>query len=230
MATYSITIQLSSATVQALMNGGFSLYGFKATATSGNPAGALPTVWFKDNAFGQNVVISWTDQLAAYVSSQPVQPGVTIQAQSSYPMNLGQQLQVSANGVGTVTNGSIPTAVQILNQSTQQLTCGIAQQVAGTSAAACAMPLYGYQSILFAPAPTVLLSFASQALSVGETVQQMFSLGCAFDLGSNSNATATFDINAGWTATNVPTTNVLPNSPLVPVLIQQTQTLVQALS
>lgn len=230
MATpYSIIINMSAETANDLKNGNFSLFGFKAVSTAA-PSGAAPLVWFTSQAFGLQVSVNWSEQYEAYTSTQQIEAGVTILASNSYPADLGQQLKVSqASGTGTVVNGDTPTAIEILNVSGTQLTCGIGQMVNGAANPLCAFPLYGEGMDIIAPIEKVMLTFANKQVNTGSVIEQAFSQGVLLDLTANHNATITFDINAGWSQPNVPMSLIQPGATLVPFLIEGSTTLAKSL-
>lgn len=220
MATpYSITITMSQSTVDNLENGGFSLYGFKAVGSS--LKGGQPLVWFASTAFGLSMVIDWTEQYEIYTSQTQIAPGVTITGTNTYAANLGQCLNVTnSSGTGTIGNGTAPMALEAINETTTQMTCGIGQAVNGEVSILCAFPLYGNGLDIMQPIEKVALMLATGAVNTGSVIEQAFAPGIILDLTTNANATITFDINQGWSGSNVPTTPVTANASLAPLLIE----------
>jgi len=225
MATpYSITISMSQDTVNALKDGGFNLYGFKAVGTS--QKGGQPLVWFTSTAFGLSVSIDWTEQYEIYTSTTQIAPGVTITGTNAYPANLGQCLNVTdASGTGTIVNGSAPMALEANNETTTQLTCGIGQSVQGAVSILCAFPLYGGNMDVMQPIEKVALMLSTTPINTGSVIEQAFAPGIILDLTTDANAKITFDINNGWSDSNVPTTPVPANASLAPLLIESSSSL-----
>lgn len=235
--SYKVTVQMNSATYNALQRRGYLLYGFKAI--KGSPDGQ-PLVWFQadSSVYGGNAgtVISWTENYAGYTSQQQASPGVVISTGSNYPMKLGQLLTVtSTNGQGTVGGNGTNGAISIYNDTNAQMTCGIAQYpvVGGagrTAAPLCAVPLYGQQMEVMAPIEQILLMFATDEVNSGTVIEKAFASSIGIDLTSENQRTVTFDINMGWSwqptgalwAKKYP-----PRTDLAPLLIQSSPSLAQ---
>jgi len=214
----SITISMSQQTANDLQDGGFTLCGFKAVGAS--QRGGQPLVWFTSTALGQLVSVKWAGQYEIYTSHTPIAPGVTITDTNAYPANLGQCLNVTdPAGTGTIVNGTAPTALEITNTTSAQLTAGIGQAVYGAANMLCAFPLYGNTMGVMQPIEQVALLFTTQPVNPGMVLEQAFAQGILLDLTTNPNATITFDINNGWSGSNVPTQPVPAGTPLASLLI-----------
>jgi hypothetical protein len=216
---YQVTISMSAATVQALLAGNFYLYGFKAVqATQG---GGAPLVWFQTQTFSTQTIVLWQEQYQAYTSTNQVIPNGQILASFSTDIDLGQTLQVQSGGVGPVIDGGPDTAISILNTTSMQFTCGIAETVSGSANPLCAFPLYGNNMDVIAPIEKVLLMFSTLPVNTGTVVMQAYSSSILIDLTADNQRSVTYDINAGWSwggyswAQQIP-----PNSQLVPLLIE----------
>jgi hypothetical protein len=220
MATpYSITINMSADTADQLKDQGYSLFGFKAVL-AGAPAGAAPLVWFTSTAFSLKVTVSWTEQYEAYSSTQQISDGVTIVGSNSYPIDLEQELVITeASGTGTVMNGNVPTSIAISNTSHTPLTCGIGQMINGSANPLCAFPLHGIGTDVITPIEKVMLTFATKKVDTGTVTEQAFEEGALFDLTDKNNATVTFDIDKGWSASDVIMTSVPAKADLPSLLI-----------
>ncbi len=83
---YGVTITMDQATVSALSDGGYSLYGFKAVQTT--VGGGMPLVWFKTNTYGLSTDVSWQIQFEAYTSQSQIIPGGQITGLNSYSATL----------------------------------------------------------------------------------------------------------------------------------------------
>lgn len=225
MATqYQVTISMSTQTVQALVQNGFTLYGFKAVQATGR---GLPTVWLATQQVAQNVLVSWTDNYQAYVSQSAVIPGGQIYASSAYDIDLGQTLNINnASGTGAVVQGGPSNAICINNQTTTQFTCGVMQSSGGSSSPLCAFTLFGQNLELIAPLEEVFLMFSTQNANPGTVLQVSYGPGIMINLSSNPQVSVAFDINQGWSAGGAAWAQTYPaNTNLVPLLIQPSQQL-----
>jgi hypothetical protein len=216
LTTYTIDITMDPTTVSELQQGNFLLYGF--TGVDGPPAGtpptAYPTVWFNTSSYSANTTVQWEEQYGGYTSTQtnPV-PGTTIDASFSTDMSLGQQLNVTAGGVGTVVPGTSGEIV-INNTTTTQFTCGLTLQNPASSTSPgtpiCAFPLFGMMADSFIPVEIVLLMFATNQDDTGTVIETSFSDGILVNMtGQTSAVSLTFDINGGWSGP-VDITSILP--------------------
>jgi hypothetical protein len=216
--TYQVVITMNPATVQALNNGNFSLYGFKAVESSGG--GGAPLVWMQTQNYSSSTVVTWEEQYQAYVSNSQLMPNVTVIPSFSEAISPGQTLQVQQGG-GVVVPGGPSSGISILNQSQMQYTCGISQMVGNSPSPYCAFPLYGNMMSVIAPLSKVLLMFSTVPAQVGTVVYQAYGPGILIDPTGANERNVSYDINSGWNwggaswAQNVPAT-----SNLVPLLIQ----------
>lgn len=216
---YQITIDMSQATVTALLQGGFSLYGFKAVQTT--QKGGAPVVWFKSDIYSTSTQVSWTQQYEAYTSSSQIIPNGQITSSFSTPIDLEQTLQVDQlGGTGSVITGGVPSAISIHNLLKQQYTCGISQVQNGAVQPMCAFPLYGGNLDVIAPIERVLLMFSTNPVNTGTVIVQAYSSGLLIDLTSAAQRSVTYDINLGWGPTAPAwATQVPANADMVPLLI-----------
>jgi hypothetical protein len=230
MATpYSVTITMNQTTVNALSTGGFYLYGFKAVKTTSVGA---PVVWFETAAFGLNTVVSWSENYQAYTSNSQVIAGGQVVATNSYPINLGQTLQITTPaGTGSVnTQSGTPQAIDIANQTTTQFTCGISQSnPVGAVTPMCAFTLYGNFTDVIAPIEKVLLMFSTLPINTGTVVEQSYSPALLIDLTAENSRTVAFDINQGWNWGGGSWAQAYAaNTDLVPLLIETSTSLARS--
>lgn len=230
MATpYSVTITMNQTTVNALSTGGFYLYGFKAVKTTSVGA---PVVWFETGAFGLNTAISWSENYQAYTSNSQVIAGGQVVATNSYPIGLGQTLQITTPaGTGMVnTQSGTPQAIDIANQTTTQFTCGISQSnPVGAVTPMCAFTLYGNFTDVIAPIEKVLLMFSTLPINTGTVVEQSYSPALLIDLTSENSRTVAFDINQGWSwGGGSWAQGYAANTDLVPLLIENSVSLARS--
>jgi hypothetical protein len=218
-SNFSIVISMSPATVTALQQNGFQLYGFSGVD---GPPGTVPVVWFSTSTYSAKTTIGWEEQYGGYTSlTTDIAPDTIITATFSAPMSLGQTMDVGIGGIGTVVNGGTLEALSILNETTTEFTCGITvvNQVTNTSNPICAFNLFGMGLDVFAPVEIVALMFATNPIDTGTVIEQSFAPGIVVNMtGQTAAAQLTFDINNGWTGPSF-TTNIAANTNLIPFLI-----------
>lgn len=222
---YGITINMSAATVTALSQGNYSLYGFKAVQSS--VGGGKPLVWFQSDKFGLNTQVSWQIQYQAYTSQSAIIPGGEIDGLSSYDADLGQKLTITTpQGTGSVGQGDTARGIEILNGTTSPVTCGISEVVQGQAKPLCAFPLYGKGLDAMVPIQKVMLSFATKQVNTGTVIEKAYSESLLIDLTSASQRTVNFDINTGWSWGGYAWGQPIPaNSDVTPILIEDSTTL-----
>lgn len=219
MATpYSITINLDTDTLQSLNQNGLQLFGFKAV--QGPPQG-MPVVWFQTAQFLSSTQVNWTEDYQAYISTTTqLNPQTTITAASSCSIDVGEVATVQ-NGVLTPTQGPDNQGIRILNATTTQYTCGLAQQTGGTGPykPICAFPLLPNLEDLLVPIEKVFLMFATPEVDTGMVLEESFSPGALIDLTGQTSVTVTYSSkqSGGW----VPQPGLTvfpPNTSLLPML------------
>lgn len=215
---YEIDITLSPATVDALKNGGFALYAFKAVKSS--VAGAAPLVWFRTTAFLSTTTVKWQEQYKAYISTDEIIANGKIQSSADCNIDLGQTAYVTQNGnISPASEGSAG-AISILNQGNQPWTTGISQMTNGQANPMCAIPLYGKNMDVVVPIEKVLLTFASNTVNTGTVVYKAYAESVLVDLTGNQERSISFDINNSWSWGTGTWAQTYPaNSDLVPLLI-----------
>ncbi|HST52101.1 MAG TPA: hypothetical protein VLJ61_08830 [Pyrinomonadaceae bacterium] len=196
---YEVNITMSLATVQALTNGGYSLYGFKAVASSGQKAGA-PLVWF--SLPGQDLLtttsVRWEEDYQAYISNTlSLNPLTQIVASADVDISLGQQWDVQEGGGTDVVDG-LPLAISILNTTDTPYTCGISQLQQGVYNPLCGFPLYGGGLDVMVPIEKVVLTFSTLQVNTGTVIEQAYTSSIFIDLTSENTRNVNFDINQQW--------------------------------
>lgn len=217
-SNYGIDISLSPATVDALKNGGFALYAFKAVKSS--VAGAAPLVWFRTTSFLSTTSVDWEEQYQAYISTNEIIANGKITASASCNADLGQTAYVTQNGNITPATGGQDGAISILNQGTQPWTTGISQLTNGQANPMCAIPLYGKNMDVVVPIQKVLLTFASNTVNTGTVVYKAYSESVLVDLTDSQQRSVSFDINNSWSwGTGTWAKSIPASADLVPLLI-----------
>jgi hypothetical protein len=232
MTTYSIAISMSSQTANALKDGDYSLYAFKAIKSSNK--GGQPLVWIKTQIFSLSTVIKWTESYGAYTSLETnLSDGTNITASASYPIDLGQALHVNSDlGTGLVKNDGISGAIAISNESPSktQFTCGITQQDAsGNKNMLCALPLYGSNLDLMTPVEQVLLTFATDEVDLGTVIVRCLAPSLLVRLDGETSRTVNYDINQAWSSnTEGWCTQYSALAKTAPILIQSSNSVAAA--
>jgi hypothetical protein len=196
---YKVNLTMSQGTVQALQNGNYALYGFKAVQST--MGGGAPLVWFSIPAASllTTVAVEWTEQYQAYISNTfPAASGTTVVASADVDISLGEQWNVAAGGGTNVTTEGPSIAISINNTTTTPFTCGVSMEQNGEFSPLCAFPLYGGGLDIIAPIEKVVLMFATTQLNTGTVIEQAFSPGVFIDLTGDNQRSVTYDINQGW--------------------------------
>ncbi|UEM24975.1 hypothetical protein JL100_033320 (plasmid) [Skermanella mucosa] len=222
--TYTLTITMDDTTVNDLLNSGYYLYAYKAVQAA-NANGGAPLVWFQTQTISENTVITWTESYEAYTSTETsFTDGTVINASASYPINLGQELQVnSVAGTGTIVNSSNTSVISILNQTSTQFTCGISQSVQGSSGSQlCALPLYGNNLDTITPVEQVLVVFQTEQVDTGSVVYQCYAPSLLVNMTGMTAASISYDINTNWSGnTEGWCTQYEAGTDITPILVQQ---------
>lgn len=220
---YQVTIQMSTASANALMSSGAALLGFAAVQCS--DGAGLPLVWLRTTQYAPNTVVTWSDAQQAYTGAGSVGVGTVIVPGFAVDICAGQLLTVSdPTGTGTVSDGGTAGNIDVENTTTTPFVTGLAQLVGSGGAAAapyCGFPLHGNGFQVMAPLPTVLLTFSTMPVQPGTAVSTVHSSGILINMGGNAQRTVNFDIDAGWSwGGGAWAQAVSPTASLAPLLIE----------
>lgn len=201
MATFSTTINISPDDVKILKAEGYSLYGFKSVAASGDGS---PTVWFNlpaEKLLG-TTKITWQEQFQAYNSTSTIAPQVKIEASNTIPTDLGQLITIErgSGNIDSSTDG-YEGAVSFLNNDTQRFTVGINQLVNGKSNILCAFPILGAGSArVITPITKIALIFSTEKIETATVITKAMSAGAFINLTGVDSRVTSYSINDGWSA------------------------------
>ncbi len=201
MATFSTTINISPEDVKTLKSQGYSLYGFKSVAASGDGS---PTVWFNlpaEKLLGKTVV-TWEEEFQAYNSTTTIKPKTVIVASNTIDTDLGQLVTIE-QGSGNLDSSSdgIDGAVAFLNNDNQQFTVGINQMVNGSSNILCAFPILGAgSSRVITPITKIALIFSTEQVLTATVITKAMSAGALINLTGVSSRDTNYSVNNGWSA------------------------------
>lgn len=196
---YKVTINMDTKTVQALSNGNYQLYGFKAVKTT--LGGGAPLVWFQTTDFSTGTNVSWSESYQAFTSSSTAIANGQVTASFSVDADLGDTLEVTdKTGIGEVQQEGPSDAISIHNNTNVPFTTGISQMVNGDPNPLCAFPLYGGGLNVIVPIEKVLFMFSTVPMDTGTVIEKSYTPSILIDLtGAPGNCrTVTFDINNGW--------------------------------
>jgi hypothetical protein len=231
--TYSVTVTMSADTVTALTDSGSLLYAFKAVRCSDKSG--LPLVWAVTDHLAQNTIVSWTSPYDGYDSFSKIAPGQLVTPGFRIALPVGATLKVTnASGTGDVLSTGTPGACSILNSTTTQFSCGLAQAPADAGRLAfCAFPLFGNNLVTITPLDKVLLMFSTRALVPGTALTSLnmsarrlafmasTTGGVMIDLDGVTQRSVRYDLNLGWQwDNNTWGTGVAANASLKELLIE----------
>ncbi|MDQ3125487.1 MAG: hypothetical protein M3Q74_07760 [Pseudomonadota bacterium] len=212
----TLTISLSSATVQALSAGNLALYGFAAvsygpvlTAAVGY-GGGYPLVWFRTPHCLQNTVVAVSDPDAAFISTTALSENAVVTMSASAAAAVGQTVQVAATGLLTTQASGQPGVISVVNQGPAPWTCGLAADAGSGPAPICAFPLHGNNLDMIGPTRKVLVMFAVDKIPVGSVVSTAYAEGLFIDFQTETARAVGFDIDQGWSWDNGTWANVVP--------------------
>jgi hypothetical protein len=201
MATFSTTINISPEDVKILKAEGYSLYGFKSVAASGDGS---PTVWFNlpaEKLLG-TTKITWQEEFQAYNSTTTIAPKIKIEASNTIKTDLGELITIEA-GSGNLdsSSGGVDGAVSFLNNDSQRFTVGINQLVNGVSNILCAFPILGAGSArVITPITKIALIFSTEQIETATVITKAMSAGAFIDLTGVTSRTTDYSVNNGWSA------------------------------
>jgi hypothetical protein len=229
----TITINMDADTIQQLLAGQYTLYGYKAVQST--DSAGRPLVWFGTQNYSTTTVVSCSDLYQVYTSNSPIVSGEQINVGFSTDILCGQTLQVVQGGVGTVVSTGSPSDISVLNQTTTEFTCGIMQKaiINGNSSAFapyCTFPLYGLNLQEIQPINNILLMFSTAVTDNGTVAIDSADStalagangpGIIIDFSAMSSCTVTYDVNMGWDWGDYAWAQQIPaNENLTPWLIE----------
>ena len=218
MAAQQITISLSNDTIQALQGQGYALYVMQKFNTS-TVGKAL--VWQAESAFANEMTIDLDIQYAAYMSNPVVSDTVIVTSTASAPVELGQTATLGENSDVAVTTAGRADAVTLVNGLTQLFTTGLAARAGAGPIPLVSAPLYGLGAAIVAPLDQFLLTFNAQGIAPGMPIDYAVSQSLLVDMSRQATATASYDINTGWSAEGPWAQLVKAGTPLGPLLAHQ---------
>lgn len=206
-SAYKVALSMVPATVETLIDGGYSLCAMFAVRMTNDAA--RPTIAFATQTIAPNMLIEWMPDVMAYTSHDPMVSGGPIRPGYQTPITQGQTFFVTIGGAGDVKAGGPLSKMTIANTTSTSFTSGFARSSSVSEAPTpiYAVPLYGNQTNVAVPLPKILLLFTTANLKPGEMVESLaMSFLPAASYSSSLLVTASqpqvrelsYDINAGW--------------------------------
>jgi hypothetical protein len=194
----TLTISLSSGTVQALQQSGFRLYAFRAV-TSSNKSG-VPLVWARVDTYIHTIFFGFSSTaFAAYISTDAIAINSPIVMGGSAAVSAGQIVSVADGGGLTVARGAPTGDIYIVSTASRRYACGLAAEPAGMSLQSfCAFTLYPQVAVTMQPADAIFVMWATSDYDPSVYMQRSLGPGLFVDFGGVSERQVSYDIIGGW--------------------------------
>jgi len=233
---YTVTVTLDAATVAHLndiQNGGANPWTLVGCKSVGGSTGGTPVVWFTKNGnFMDQVVLGWEENDYAYISdSQLIAGGQIVATDTPVPIAPNQTATYDGAALSVTDSGNSGAAAQnivILNNSSNPLCCGLAQQQPtgsdGTSLVpTCAFPIDGNGDVNLLPRVTILLMFTSGQVNTSAVAEKAYGKAVLITLTGHDNDPTTFvlayDKDKSWQVGDVTWAQIYPQqAELAPIL------------
>lgn len=175
MTDYTVTINMDADTISALSQSNFYLYGFKAVSSS-DKAGR-PLTWFKmgsEKKILSKTYVEWSDNYQAYISNDKIVENTQIRVGNPVDIKTGQTWELDKG----VTNMGPSNDISILNETGDQLTCGISEKLDDQAEFQpyCAFPLYSQNLQIITPIEKILMMFSTENVAPGTVVTYLYDL------------------------------------------------------
>lgn len=204
-SNYQVDILLDSATVRALINGGYFLYTmFAVKMTDG---AARPTIFSGTQSIMPKMTVEWSAAVSAYTSSSEITNGGRIRIGYETQISNGQTFEVAAGGGGQVKTVGSSLQITVTNTTKTQFTSGFARPNPGESVPIFAVPLYGSQTNVASALPRILLNFSTSKFEPGTVVESFvpkstmraaYSPSLLLNAADSGTRQVAYDINTGW--------------------------------
>jgi hypothetical protein len=223
MQSFSVSLEMDQATVDALQAGSYRLYVLRAVQVAGGGGGG-PVVWVQTANYSLSTTLSWGERFQAYTSLGPITGGGRVLAAASYDIDPGQTLNVrTPAGTGFVQATGVAGAISITNETNRVLVCGISAPLGdGTFTPLCALPLFPLTKQVIVPLQQVFLAFPTPGAAAGTVLFQVDVPGILIDLAGAGERTVRYDGPAGgaWEPDAPWARMVAPDTDLAPLLIE----------
>ena len=213
MATIKLEINLSSTTMQVLKDNGYYLYLFLPVVSSNK--GVVPLIWDR-REYLQTTSIEVPVADIGYISTSNIAKNQTITIGSSIDVSVGTALSVDQSGTVSKTRSSNPDGIYFSSKSSTSYSCGLAKM---TGSPYCAAALYAGLAASFAPKNGIFAFFMTSSYDPGTYLEASLGQGIYIVIEPGNTARASFDINHGWTSSEVTARTIEENASLSEVLV-----------
>ncbi|HEX8432160.1 MAG TPA: hypothetical protein VF625_12780 [Longimicrobium sp.] len=191
-----VEIEMDGVTVAALADSGCRLHGFVAVRCA--DAAGRPLLWLHTDHYAMSTRVRAPAAWEAFTSTHAMEEGEPVRPGCHAPAALGHTLVAREPRSGEVLEMGSAGAISILNDTTTQLTCGLAATGDGAPAPVFAVPLYGGFLQRIAPVRTLLLFFSPEPAEAGMEMREATGPGVLIDLDTPAERRLRFHINEGW--------------------------------
>ena len=211
MATQTLTISLSSATLDELQQSGFQLYAFQAV-TSSNKSG-VPLVWARVDSYLATITLTFdAGALSAYISTDGIAVDSAITVGASTAVAAGQIVSVAGDGTLTVASGAPSGDIYIASSATTAYTCGLAAALGQSpQQPICAFTLYPQVTVTMQPADAIVVMWATSTYDPGVYMQQSLGPGFFIDFNGATQRAVSYDMSQGWSASGAAWAKTIPS-------------------
>ncbi len=217
MTNTLLNIEMMPQTLNALH--GYSIFSFQAVQSS---IGGAPILCSATPILSEINAVATSPQFQALLFPQGPRPNQSMMADFSATIGLGQMLQVTGPQAWQIVQGGGAGSIWFENQTSQPVTCGIAQMIGKLYQATFAGELAAGASCAITPLQTTFVVIAKTLANVGTVIEQCPYAGLLADLsGSNQVLTVTYDATSGWeTNGNAALTQVAAGADLTTLLVE----------
>lgn len=213
MTTIKLEINLSSTTMQVLKDNGYYLYLLLPVVSSNK--GVVPLIWDR-REYLQTTSIEVPCADIGYISTSNIARNQTITIGTPIEVSVGTALSVDQSGVVSKTLSNNPDGIYFSSKSSTFYSCGLAKM---NGYPYCAAALYAGLTVSFAPKNGIFAFFMTSSYDPGTYLEASLGQGIYIVIEAGSTARASFDVNHGWTSSEVTAKTVEENANLSEVLV-----------
>ncbi|MFA6117246.1 MAG: hypothetical protein WC729_24825 [Sphingomonas sp.] len=197
MTSHSLTITLSSQTLDELKQGGFTLYAFLPVQCS-NRTG-VPLVWQRIDQYLGRIPVDFPAALSAYASTSTIAPNAAVEPDSVSAVKPGQLVTFSGSAWTLSTAGLAPDVVGIVSAAAQSFGCGLAAD----QVPFCAFTLLAGALVPITPIKAICLMFATSDYDAGVYMVNALGPTMLVTLADGVERQVAYDVATGWSPTGV---------------------------
>jgi len=204
MTTYMVSIAMSQASADALIQGNMQLQAFKGFIAE---EGTLPPLWFQTTQFETTLSVKWDDNYIGYRTSwnPATMAWVPVQSLDTCSTRPGDQVLFSdKTGTRNMQGWGTPGAISLRNDGRPSWG-GFAQVHSGYQPATHQMPPAVCVAALpptaeksFTPYEKLVLTLSATHLDTYAIVEQISTQSVSIDFSEITSGHVFYDINQGW--------------------------------